>query len=437
VKHLIFTLLVIAVGSMPALAKYSGGTGISGNPYQIANVADLMTLANDANDYNKCFVLTADIDLDPNLPGNQVFTNAVIANGEQIPFAGVFDGSNNKVRNLVIDTQGASGSRLGLFGATESDSNIRELRLENALIHTGNESGRLGLLVGYNAGNITNCSATGRILAEGDWTYYIGGLIGWNEEGTISRCRSDVSVSGFYGIGGLVGVNNFGVIFQCCAYGETIGADGAGGLVAGSSGTIIQCYATGRVVGTYNGTGGLVGSGSGTILNCYATGEVSGNYYVGGLDGGGASMITNSYSSGRVSGEAYVGGLAGNGSGISNCYFLDIAGPNNGAGTPLTDTQMKQQGNFVSWDFVWETANGPNDIWAICEGVSYPKLAWQFIAGDSDNDKDVDFTDFAPLANKWMQADSNLYCGGTDLTGDGLVNLDDLAALAENWLQGF
>ena len=64
---------------------------------------------------------------------------------------------------------------------------------------------------------------------------------------------------------------------------------------------------------------------------------------------------------------------------------------------------MKQQVSFIGWDFVWETVNGPNDVWAICEGVSYPKLAWQFIAGDSDNDKDVDFTDFALIGNKWMK----------------------------------
>jgi hypothetical protein len=74
IKHVIFTLLVILASSILAFAKYSGGSGTSVDPYQIANVADLMTLANDINDYNKCFIMTADIDLDPNLPGNQVFT---------------------------------------------------------------------------------------------------------------------------------------------------------------------------------------------------------------------------------------------------------------------------------------------------------------------------------------------------------------------------
>ena len=73
--------------------------------------------------------------------------------------------------------------------------------------------------------------------------------------------------------------------------------------------------------------------------------------------------------------------------------------------------------------------------WAICKGVSYPKLAWQYVVGDFDNDKDVDFVDFATMGLKWLQADSPLYCGGTDLTGDGLVDLDDLDAFVENWLQ--
>ncbi len=104
------------------------------------------------------------------------------------------------------------------------------------------------------------------------------------------------------------------------------------------------------------------------------------------------------------------------------------------SGMPLTDEQMKQQASFVGWDFVWETANGTEDIWAICEGASYPKLACQFIPGDFDNDKKVDFVDFARLAVKWRQTDSTLYCGGADLTGDGVVDFNDLAFFAAQWL---
>ena len=51
-KVLLMFLILAAVS--PCHAKYSGGTGEPNTPYQIANVADLMTLANDANDYSKC-----------------------------------------------------------------------------------------------------------------------------------------------------------------------------------------------------------------------------------------------------------------------------------------------------------------------------------------------------------------------------------------------
>ena len=62
-----------------AAAKYSGGSGTAQDPYQIATAADLIALGETPADYDKHFILTADIDLDPNLPGRKVFDKAVIA----------------------------------------------------------------------------------------------------------------------------------------------------------------------------------------------------------------------------------------------------------------------------------------------------------------------------------------------------------------------
>ena len=70
--------MVCLVG-LPAQAKYSGGTGEPNDPYQIATAADLIALGETPDDYDKHFILTADIDLDPNLPGRKVFDKAVIA----------------------------------------------------------------------------------------------------------------------------------------------------------------------------------------------------------------------------------------------------------------------------------------------------------------------------------------------------------------------
>jgi hypothetical protein len=152
-------------------------------------------------------------------------------------------------------------------------------------------------------------------------------------------------------------------------------------------------------------------------------------------------LIVRCYST-AYTGSGNTGGLVGTdygGTVIASFWDTQTSNANNsGGGTGKTTAEMQTKSTFTDagWDFVWETANGPNDVWAICEGVSYPKLAWQYVVGDSDSDKDVDFIDFAPFANKWMQADPTLYCGGIDLTGDGFVDLNDLAAFVENWLVG-
>jgi hypothetical protein len=64
-------LTIICLLSFPAYAKYSGGTGEPNDSYQITTAEDLMLLGDSPEDYDKHFILTADIDLDPNLPGTQ------------------------------------------------------------------------------------------------------------------------------------------------------------------------------------------------------------------------------------------------------------------------------------------------------------------------------------------------------------------------------
>jgi hypothetical protein len=482
-KCVIFALLAIVVICSIANAKYSGGSGEPNTPYQIADVNDLLTLANDVNDYNKCFIMTADVNLDPNLPGNQVFTTAVIARDvnnanykfDGNSFAGVFDGAGHQISNITIDTNGVGNDYLGLFGRIDIGGEVKNLRLENIRLTGGSYSYYFGGLAGDTLGNISNSFSTG-VVAGGEYTSVLGGLVGYCIYGIISNCSSTINVVGGNNsgsLGGLVGgTGPAGAISDCFATGQVTGGVypmGLGGLAGSNSGSITDSYSTGTVTGTAGawylgglvgdnyqgnitycystsavvsgddsyGLGGLVGENDeGDIGNSFSTGAVTGGIglmYLGGLVGENSFGITsNSYSSGITtagSGSVFLGGLVGRNVGpLLKCYFLDIAGPNNGYGTPLTDTQMKQQASFVGWSF--------NNVWTICEGISYPKLAWQFVVGDSDNDKDVDFTDFALMGNKWLLADSTLYCGGTDLTGDQWVDLDDLAILCDNWLLG-
>ncbi len=286
---------------------------------------------------------------------------------------------------------------------------------------TGNIEGgnTLGGLVGSNSGGIINCYSTGHVIG---W-YYCGGLVGDNDDGDIDNSYSIGDITGgddSYYIGGLVGYSHYNSSIRCCfSTGAVVGGKSSeefGGLVGYNRGNIRNCFSTGNVIcGDYSHwLGGLVGWNQdsdgmgGSIINCYSIGDVNGGYYYGGL----------------------AGGNAGDGT-ISSCYFIVTSGPDNGNGTPLTNAQMKQQNNFVGWDFVGETANGTDDIWEINIGTDYPKLAWQqqqSLAGDFDGSGDVDFYDFSVFANQWLLEKLSF-----DTNNDGIVNFLDFAAFANNW----
>jgi len=311
------SMLAVLLGTATICSgKYSGGSGEPNDLYQIANVADLMTLANDANDYNKCFIMTADIDLDPNLAGNRVFTTAVIARDvnnanykfDGNSFAGILDGAGRKIINLTIDTNGTGNDYLGLFGRIDISGKVENLRLENIRITGGSPSYYLGGLTGDNLGNISNSFSTGTV-AGGEYSSSLGGLVGYHIYGIISNCYSTTDVAGGNNAGGLGGL---------------AGGNGPGGAIS-------NCFASGQVTGSQWSMylGGLVGSNSGNISNSSSSGNVTGTagiWYLGGLAGQNyQGNINYCYSTGAVTGRddsSYLGGLAGQNydGDISNCY---------------------------------------------------------------------------------------------------------------------
>jgi hypothetical protein len=211
-------------------------------------------------------------------------------------------------------------------------------------------------------------------------------------------------------------------------------------------GPITNSYATANVSGDEE-VGGLVGFVDGPISNCYCEAVVSGNDYIGGLVGWNHGTITNCYSKGgSVSGNRWFGGLVGyNGyRGTVMDSFWDIqtsAQTDSAGGTGLTTTEMQTAATFLQagWDFVGETENGTEDIWAICEGTNYPRLVWQIPVGDFVCPDGVTMPDFSLFATRWLDdnCDSgNDYCEGTDLDLSGAVDINDLETFADNWLGG-
>ena len=408
-------------------SKYGGGTGEPDDPYQIATADDLMLLGETTEDYDKHFILTADIDLDPNLPGRKIFDRAVIApdmndtddNFQGIRFTGVFDGDEHTISHLKISGE----SFLGLFGRLDSEAIISNLGLESVDVKgTGYE---IGGLVGSNGigfgegGLITNCYSIGTVNGES----YIGGLVGFNA-GSITASYSIGAINGGDHVGGLVGLN---------------GWNEEGGY---REGFITNCYSNATVSGGYH-IGGLAGKNCCYITASYSMGVVNGVSYIGGLVGYSDHIIETSYSTCTVSGEHYVGGLVGDGWNriVTNCFWdMETSDQDTSfGGTGKTTAEMQTASTFLEagWDFVGETENGTEDIWSICEGTNYPRFVWHIPVGDFVCPDGITMDDFLFLLEFWLNDNcdsSNDFCQGTDLDQSGTVDEDDLEIFFELWL---
>ncbi|MEA3226088.1 MAG: hypothetical protein U9Q07_09070, partial [Planctomycetota bacterium] len=399
-------------------ADFAAGTGEPNDPYQIATVEQLIAIGSDSDLLDKNFVLVADIDLDPNLPGGRVFTNALIARDEGdgvgghsgASFDGVLDGQGHTIANLHIE--GVHGYDAGLFG--KLSGLVKDLRLTDVVI----SGSPCGAIAGLNhRGMILRCQVTGRISGANR----VGGLVGDNWDASLVECRAKVQVTGEDNVGGMVGGGPGGTLMRCHVQAEVNGERSVGGLVGGSHrGQIIECQATGVVIGG-NDVGGLIGDSDETMIwRSSAICEVIAEQTAGGLVGDAhwhsGLVVADCYARGSVAGSV-VGGLAGDArhNQFLNCYaaceviplqvegeeplvgglfgevrvpawapltvacFWDaeLSGIAESAGsdpvelgTGLTTEQMRDQNMLrdAGWDF--------SHVWMMCEG-DYPRLRWE------------------------------------------------------------
>ena len=289
----------------------------------------------------------------------------------------------------------------------------------------GDESRAYGGLVGYHAaGHITDCYATGTI-AGGIDSANLGGLVGYSEAGSIRRCQARGGVSGTSDAGGLVGYKNDGTISMCCAMGEMHGDTRLGGLVGRNDvGSIVNCYAVGNIRGV-DAVGGLLGRNhKGSVSTCYASGSICGSSRCGGLVGNEdrGSYLGCFWDSDTNPGLTGIGDVVPDPCGV----------------TGRTTAQMQTQGNFTAqgWDFLGEKGNGEAEVWRLCmDGVYYPSLSCQCLAGDLVCPDGVGFDDLEYFAVYWLYENCHETpeCSRADLNKDGKVSLQDLARWADQW----
>jgi len=344
-------IVCLLVSAAFGAGTYDGGSGTAETPYQIATAGQLHELSLHSEDWDKCFVLTADIDMDPAVTGIAAYTDSLIGNyvnrdvpvpidlndnssSDDIAFTGLFDGNGHSINNLIIEN--STKDYIGLFGCIDGGT-IKNLGIE------------------------------------------------------------DISLAGHSNVGSLCGRSYDSVISNCYVSGSVVGEHSIGGLCGSNCGIVRNSYSTGTVSGN-SSVGGLVGNNyldfhdtsiSSIIANCYSTTLVNGTRYVGGLVGSNSDKITNCYSTGLVKGDVYLSGLVGWNSTdiptgvagvITDSYFYMYSGGKILRGIGLDQNQLKDKSSFFGFDFVEDTTDGNEDNWAIEPGFM-PKLAWQIDLG--------------------------------------------------------
>jgi len=401
--------------------KYDGGTGEPNDPYLISTAEQLKAIG-DPNINDKCFKLIADIDLDPNLPGNEIVADTSFIG----TFGGTLDGNDHSISNMVVeDDPNTSGGRaggsdnFGLIGYLKLRAVVQDLQLENITIRG---KGPVGALVAANDGEILRCSVSGSITGKN----FVGGLVGDNW-GDIVSCSAFCDVQsvqeGLVGLaGGLVGYNGaLGYITNCYAIGTVTGDENVGGLVGSNDNYISNCYAECTVTGSEL-VGGLVGKNwgyyyFGYVSNCYARGTVTGEESVGGLIGNNKhsnSTAYQCYAACEIIAEPNdsIGGLIGKSSGRTMNSFWDVqvSGQKISAGgVGLPTAKLQDASTYISagWDMAGEKSDGLVDTWTITEPNSYPQL--------------TRFTDQYPVIQ--------LPGSGTEVDPYEIATAEDLAAI--------
>jgi hypothetical protein len=384
-KNIIILLISLPISTTMLAGTYSGGSGTSGDPYQIAIIADLIELSNTSGDWDKDFIQTADItfnadetqvDWDGDGSANWDIEDqkgfSPIGNSTT-KFIGIYNGQEYSISNLFIDRT----DTLGLFGYIGEGSgtdkgNITNLNLVDVEVNATHD--HIGGLAAYQdvSSSVENVHISGTIVGS-DSSNYAGGLIG-EVFGAVTNCSFDGEIIGEFHLGGLIGGLNGGDVTTSHSSG-TVKAhkDNVGGLIGRmSSGTVSNSYSTSDLsLRDINDkfifdVGGFVGKVlDGTISQCYSQGNaLSFRDRVGGFVGRNRGEIYNCYSRGNVSGNngaslTRLGGFVGwNERGkVINCYstgavtYDDTSNPTNKGFAGAIDSN----GSYEMTDNFWDT----------------------------------------------------------------------------------
>lgn len=239
------------------------GDGSKDEVYEISNAGQLYWFAGlvngtlDGVEQNKLAnaILTANITANENLLDSlQYDAEGNVSNGSDFiswtpiadcmedhitQYSGTFDGNNKTVSGLYFN---GNSTRIGLFGSSEADGNIKNVGVVDSYFKGNNF---VGGVCGRNDGTITNCYNAGNLTAI-ESAATIGGICGYNG-GTIANCYNTGTVTATGSVASVGGV---------CGY---------------SASPISNCYNIGTVTATGSDAdiSGICGYNFGSVTNCY------------------------------------------------------------------------------------------------------------------------------------------------------------------------
>lgn len=366
------------------------GSGTPADPYVIYNVNDLQAMENNLAAY---YELANDIDASATVGWNGGLGFEPV--GDIIwllppaghPFTGHLDGKGYAISSLFINRPATND--IGLFGAAVGATiqNVEMVSLDvTGDDDVGGLAGSLGgctisdcdisgvvtlnsTLGGMLAGMIYDSSVVSRCYTHGTISHPVGGIadmggfFGWAGTGaSISRCSSDVTVSGVGAyIGGFGGYCSEVVISQCYCTGDVTSDGQTGGFIVtaafgnGVTARITNCYSRNNVEGAW-GTAGFIYS-NGNWLNC--TLEIENCYTASVLTDTGAPADRRGFF-----GHTNLGAVS-----ITGCFWdEDVSRATLDAyATGRTTAQMLSRATFT--DAGWDPVN----TWGFLRG-SYPCL---------------------------------------------------------------
>ncbi|MDD7528089.1 MAG: GLUG motif-containing protein, partial [Bacteroidales bacterium] len=159
------------------------------------------------------------------------------------PYTGTFNGQGHTISGLYFND--SSKNYVGLFGWLQN-GNIQNTGIVDSYFK-GHY--RVGGLCGYDVnGSISYCYNTGAVSG-GSNSYNVGGVCGYADNGSISYCYNTGAVSGSYNVGGVCGLN-YGTISNCYFDNNKYDKDAVGdnsGTVINTSGKTTEEFASGEV----------------------------------------------------------------------------------------------------------------------------------------------------------------------------------------------